>query len=213
MPQRRQRKTAAPDTIIAVAAQEFAEKGFAGARIEEIALRAGINKAMLYYHIGDKQELHSAVVLAVVRPAMELVQGVAAQPQPPEEKLRAVVAALARYAAAHPIMPRIMLHEIAAGGVHLPDEVIRCIAGIFGAVKQVLDEGTQAGVFRAADPLSTHFSIVAATMLYVATEPIRQRVGTVLGYPALAQRPVADNAGHIVGLILHGISVAKENAS
>ncbi|MCD6588326.1 MAG: helix-turn-helix transcriptional regulator, partial [Candidatus Fermentibacteraceae bacterium] len=48
-------------SILDAAAEEFAEKGFSGARVDEIARRAGINKAMLYYRIGDKEELYRRV--------------------------------------------------------------------------------------------------------------------------------------------------------
>ncbi|HVR42592.1 MAG TPA: helix-turn-helix domain-containing protein, partial [Thermoanaerobaculia bacterium] len=43
------------DHILDVAAAVFAEQGFAGARIDEIARRAGVNKAMLYYRVGNKE--------------------------------------------------------------------------------------------------------------------------------------------------------------
>ena len=41
--------------ILAAAKEVFAEVGFAGARVDEIARRADVNKASLYYHIGDKK--------------------------------------------------------------------------------------------------------------------------------------------------------------
>ena len=41
--------------ILAAAEAEFAEKGFFGARVDEIALAAGINKRMLYAYFGDKE--------------------------------------------------------------------------------------------------------------------------------------------------------------
>ena len=50
------------DAILDAASAEFAERGFAGARVDEIAARAGVNKAMLYYRIGDKQTLYNAVL-------------------------------------------------------------------------------------------------------------------------------------------------------
>ncbi|HSN67988.1 MAG TPA: helix-turn-helix domain-containing protein, partial [Thermoanaerobaculia bacterium] len=40
------------DQILTAAAAVFAEVGYAGARVDEIAERAGVNKAMLYYHVG-----------------------------------------------------------------------------------------------------------------------------------------------------------------
>ena len=47
-------------------------------------------------------------------------------------------------------------------------------------------------------------------MLYIAAEPIRQRAGAVLGFPLMAQQPVAENADHIVEMILHGVIIGKE---
>ncbi|MBW1769410.1 MAG: helix-turn-helix transcriptional regulator [Deltaproteobacteria bacterium] len=41
--------------IMDAATEIFAESGFAGARVDEIAKRAGVNKAMIYYRIGDKK--------------------------------------------------------------------------------------------------------------------------------------------------------------
>ncbi len=48
--------------ILDAAAREFAEKGLAGARIDAIAERAKVNKAMIYYVHGSKEDLHLAVI-------------------------------------------------------------------------------------------------------------------------------------------------------
>ena len=50
------------DRILAAAEAEFADKGFAGARVASIAARAGVNKAMLYYYFGNKEALYDAVL-------------------------------------------------------------------------------------------------------------------------------------------------------
>ena len=49
--------------ILDAAAEEFAGQGFAGAKVEAIAKRAGVNKAGLYYHVGNKEKLYEAVML------------------------------------------------------------------------------------------------------------------------------------------------------
>ncbi|MBD3278576.1 MAG: TetR family transcriptional regulator, partial [Candidatus Aegiribacteria sp.] len=49
--------------ILEAAASVFAEKGWAGARVDAIASEAGLNKAMLYYRVGGKEELYRRVVL------------------------------------------------------------------------------------------------------------------------------------------------------
>src|SRR5947209_11214437 len=48
--------------ILKAAKQEFAAHGLAGARVERIAAEAGANKRMLYYHIGNKEDLYLAVL-------------------------------------------------------------------------------------------------------------------------------------------------------
>ena len=48
--------------ILAAAVKEFTEKGYSGARIEEIAERANVNKRMLYHYFGDKEALYLAVL-------------------------------------------------------------------------------------------------------------------------------------------------------
>ena len=45
------------DRILAAALDEFATKGFAGTRVDQIARVAGVNKAMIYYHFSGKQDL------------------------------------------------------------------------------------------------------------------------------------------------------------
>ncbi|HTV75369.1 MAG TPA: TetR family transcriptional regulator [Candidatus Baltobacteraceae bacterium] len=50
------------ERILSAALKEFAAKGFAGARVDEIARRAAINKRMLYHYFGDKEDLFKAVL-------------------------------------------------------------------------------------------------------------------------------------------------------
>jgi AcrR family transcriptional regulator len=45
------------EKILAAALDEFASKGFAGTRVDQIAQAAGVNKAMIYYHFANKEEL------------------------------------------------------------------------------------------------------------------------------------------------------------
>jgi len=48
--------------ILAAAVQEFAAKGFAGARVARIARRARVNKRMLYHYFGNKDDLFRAIL-------------------------------------------------------------------------------------------------------------------------------------------------------
>ena len=63
-----------PREICAAALEVFAEKGFAAARLDEIARRAGISKATLYLYFKDKGDLFQAVVRDTVAPNIEAVR-------------------------------------------------------------------------------------------------------------------------------------------
>ena len=67
-PPRRRRKDARPAEIIDAGLREFAEKGFAGARLEDVARRAGIAKGTIYRYFADKEALFLAAARARVVP-------------------------------------------------------------------------------------------------------------------------------------------------
>jgi AcrR family transcriptional regulator len=70
--------------ILRAAIREFAAKGFAGARVDEIARRARINKRMLYHYFGDKRGLFRAAVNERLTVRHEKFL---ASPQAPAERL------------------------------------------------------------------------------------------------------------------------------
>lgn len=63
-----------PREICAAALEVFAEKGFAAARLEEIARRAGVSKGTLYLYFKDKEDLFRAVVRDTVAPNIDSVR-------------------------------------------------------------------------------------------------------------------------------------------
>ena len=68
------------DRILAVAAEEFEAKGFAGARIDEIARRSNVNKQLIYYYFDSKRVLHSVVMEHVTARALEVTKDSVDQP-------------------------------------------------------------------------------------------------------------------------------------
>jgi AcrR family transcriptional regulator len=65
-PRWRRRKTARPGEILEAALVVFADKGFAAAKLEEIARRAGVSKAALYLYFETKEDLFRAVARGLV---------------------------------------------------------------------------------------------------------------------------------------------------
>jgi AcrR family transcriptional regulator len=63
-----------PREICTAALDVFAEKGFAAARLDEIARRAGVSKGTLYLYFKDKEDLFRAVVRDTVAPNIEVIR-------------------------------------------------------------------------------------------------------------------------------------------
>jgi AcrR family transcriptional regulator len=191
--------------ILEAAAAAFAEEGFAGARVDEIARRAGVNKATLYYQVGEKAELYETVLLTVIdRAAAAVTQAVADAPTP-EERLRRVIATMVDLADSEPHFPRLLLREVASGGVNLPDGVLEKMASVFLIVRGVLAEGEAQGFLRAHNPLFTHLLIVGSVVFLVASSPVRARMRRVLGAKLPPELPRSEMAEHVAEVLLHGL--------
>jgi len=156
-------------TILDAASTVFAEHGFAGARVDAIANAAGLNKAMLYYRLGDKARLYELVILSQfdkVSRAVENAVGQAAEGEDPVAALLKVIAGLFRE---DPRLPRIMSWEFASGGRTLPDGVVGRWARILGAVTPL---ASRAGM----DPVLMYLALLGPMVLTCLTAPIRSRV-------------------------------------
>src|SRR3954464_9126727 len=97
-----------PDRILAAAALEFAERGYAGARVDRIARRARVNKAMLYYHFGSKQGLYRTLLRSTFSQIAAQLASIAASGRRPVEALDAAVTAMAAFVDTHAFFPSIM---------------------------------------------------------------------------------------------------------
>lgn len=166
-----------PDRILAVAAAEFSERGYAGARVDRIARRARVNKAMLYYHFASKQGLYRTLLRQTFGAIAAQLQDIAAQPGPsPAAKLDAAVSTLAAHIEGHACFPSIMLREVADGGAHLDAETLAAMAAVPTAFGAILRPGIKAGVFREMHPLTAYFTTIAPILMFVASTPVRKQM-------------------------------------
>ena len=115
---------ASRDRLLAAAREEFAARGFDGAKVDRITRRARVNKAMLYYHFHNKKELYLAILLEQFRAVANAVAAVKEEGGTPEDRLRRYIDTIATVALARPHFPPMWLREIAEGGRHLDASVL-----------------------------------------------------------------------------------------
>jgi TetR/AcrR family transcriptional regulator len=165
-----------PERILAAAAAEFASRGYAGARVDRIARRARVNKAMLYYHFASKQGLYRTLLRSTFAELAARLEAIAATSDPPDGKLGAAIRAMAAFIETHTFFPAIMLREVAEGGAHMDAESLEALAAVPRVFAAILAQGTRDGVFRPMHPLAAYFTTVAPILMYVASSPVRRQL-------------------------------------
>ncbi|MFO7592697.1 MAG: TetR/AcrR family transcriptional regulator [Pseudomonadota bacterium] len=163
------------DTILENTALIFAEKGYDGARVDELARAAGVNKATLYYQIGDKEALYHAVIERVFRHAADRVEAAITAGADCEEQVRGFVEVFARTAGDISYAAPILLREVASGGRNLPQCAIDQMGRILGALDAILERGERQGRFRKVNSFMVHMMVIGSLTFYAANEPIRRR--------------------------------------
>jgi Transcriptional regulator len=163
------------EKILIAARKTFAEYGYSGTHVDEIAQRAGVNKATLYYQIGDKDTLYANVIHQVIGNVAQGIAQAVAKVDDPEEKLKAYIAFIADAVDKNPEMPPIMMREIASGGLNLPRVVVEDISSVLTILISILDEGRKKGIFMEAVPFLIHMMILGTILFYKGASPIKDR--------------------------------------
>ena len=168
--------TVSPDRILHAAALEFSARGYAGARVDRIARRARVNKAMLYYHFGSKRSLYRALLHQLFSRAADRLQSIAAAPLATDDKISRIIETIAGFVREHGFFPAIVLREVADGGVHLDTATLKAMARVPMAVGAVVQQGVADGTVRNVHPMAAYFTILAPIVFFLAGEPIRKEL-------------------------------------
>lgn len=210
MPRGKPKKTAVKN-ILTAALEVFAEKGFAGATMDEIATRAGVNKALLYYHVGDKQTLFSQAVLDAIAPVQRAASEVADLAGPAAARLVTLQAAFAQVFTAHPHYPRLVLRMLITELDHIPGQVLQAMARIFGVTRRLVSEGVATGSLKPAHPALVHLSLIGTLGLAWEAGKLLDRLDQLgLVEEPLPALPRETLAAELSQILLYGI--AKERS-
>jgi AcrR family transcriptional regulator len=204
------RQRAPRDRILTAAAALFAEKGFDGAGVDEIARRANVNKAMLYYHVGDKTKLYGAVLLEAIERAHAGVGRVIENEDDPRRQIAGIQRVfLSLYREAPELAPLIM-REIADGGAHLPNEALTRMAAVMEMTRRVVVEGHRRGALRAVNPILTHLLVVGSAMFIVNAQRLRARMARVIDIPPDVPADLSTFGADLSDIILNGVAARGE---
>jgi AcrR family transcriptional regulator len=203
---RRRRKDARPAEIIEAGLQEFARHGLAGARMEDVALRAGIAKGTVYRYFEDKETLFIAAVRSCIptftTPVGEMID---AFPGPSADLLR--IAITRGHAMLSDPDARVLMRILITEGARFPAlteiyhrEVLALGRSLIG---RIVARGIARGEFRPGP---------AADLPIVIFSPVL--MAAIWGMNFERHEPISPDAflqAH-VDLVLHGLEARSDTA-
>jgi len=159
---RAQQKKETRAKILQAALEQFAERGFDGASIRDIASRAGVFHGLIKYHFDSKEELwKSAVDFLFERQSKELENPEGYEDLPVKEQARSWIKRYVHYCARHPEHARIMVQESLKDTERLRWAVKTHIEPVHKTARKIAAEWMAAGVYPAI-PLHAIIYIVSA---------------------------------------------------
>jgi AcrR family transcriptional regulator len=167
--------------ILAVATREFSDRGYAGARINEIAAKTSTTKRMIYYYFGGKEQLYIAVLEKAYGLIRALEQRLDVEHLDPVEAIRELAGLTFDHHESHPDFIRLVSIENIHRAQHLARSTV--LTGLanpaIGVLDAILTRGREAGVFRDdVDALDVHQVISAYCVFRTAN---RHTFGAIFG--------------------------------
>jgi AcrR family transcriptional regulator len=192
--------------ILEAAKQEFAAHGLAGARVDRIAANAGANKRMLYYHVGNKEDLY----LAVLEGAYEKIRGeertLALEHLDPPEAIKTLIAFTWNYFLRNPEFLALLNTENLARAKHLKRSTrVKSMHSPFvEMIRTVVKRGVASGDFQASvDPVQLYISIAGLSFFYLSNNAT---LSFIFGRDLLNKQARDERLDHMVALVLAALT-------
>ena len=159
------------EKIKMAAIEVFAEKGYDGARMQEIADRAGANKAMIHYYFTSKDALFEAIIKETFEKLFKLFADVwHFENLNPEVLIPKIVHTHFQFIVDHPNLPRIIIRELNTGNP-IAEKVLTELFEHLRNSKlddaiEIITSGIASGKLRDVNPKQTLWNIVALNIFY-----------------------------------------------
>lgn len=175
--------------ILDAAEELFAERGYAGTTLRDVAERVGLRIPSLYNHFPSKDALYAAVLARGIGPVAELLSKLAETPAAERNDPSRVVEPVMRILAERPHLPRLLLHETLSGGERLTPMLREWMAPTFARAQALVEDrgdGTRLAPERAALVV---LAMYHAVLGFFASAPLyRALTGTDLLTPSMLAR-------------------------
>jgi TetR/AcrR family transcriptional regulator len=191
--------------LLIAARREFARNGLAGARVDEIAAQAGVNKQLVYHYFGDKDAIYFAVLEWVYGELREYESQQDLEGLSPDKVLRKLIGSSFDYLVMHPDFVAIVNDENRSDATHLRDlgrfsDVSSPLLRIFA---KTLAQGVRDGLFRKGiNPEQLYISITALSYFYFSGMPT---LSTIIKKDLSTKAALRQRRKHVVDFVMQSL--------
>jgi AcrR family transcriptional regulator len=192
--------------ILEAAKQEFSAHGIGGARVDRIAQKAGANKRMLYYHVGNKEDLYLAVLEGAYEKIRAEERELDLEHLAPPEAIERLIDFTWNYFIKNPEFLALLNTENLAKAKHLKrsTKVKSMHSPFVEMIRDVVRRGVASGDFRVAvDPVQLYVSIAALGFFYLSNSAT---LSVIFGRDLLGKEARDERLAHMVALVLAALT-------
>jgi len=192
--------------ILEAAKQEFAAHGLAGARVDRIAANAGANKRMLYYHVGNKENLYLAVLEGAYEKIRAEERALDLEHLDPPRAIERLIDFTWNYFIRNPEFLALLNTENLARARHLKrsTKVKSMHSPFVEMIRTVVRRGVESGDFVVAvDPVQLYISIAALCFFYLSNSAT---LSVIFGRDLLGKEARDERLAHMVALVLAALT-------
>jgi AcrR family transcriptional regulator len=188
--------------ILRAAMHEFAERGLGGARIDGIAERAGVNKRLIYYYFGGKDELFLAVLEQTYADIRSAERELHLERLSPPDAVRRLVSFTWEHYLAHPEFLTLLNSENLHRARHLKasSRIREMNSPLVQTLGEVLERGRREGTFRGGvDAVQLYISIAGLAYFYLSNN---HTLSTIFGRDLMAPKALSERLSHITEVVM-----------
>ena len=149
--------------ILRAAEAIFAERGYAGARMDDVAAEVGIKRASMVYYFRDKRSLYLALLQEIYGELLQRHRAVVENPGSGRDRIFGFLDIWAGHVAERPGSLRILMWESARVRRESADPLAAELAPILQVMTEVIRTGQRDGTLRDIDPLRFLMIVTGAT--------------------------------------------------
>ena len=193
------------EALTAAAVNEFSRNGFAGARVDEIARVAGVNKQLVYHYFDNKQGLYLVALESVYAEIREKEKSLSLGALAPLEAMTQLIAFSFDYLAEHPEFLALLTDENRNQGSHIlgSERLQKMHSPFIEMLEATLERGVAEGVFRSDyDAINLYISIAGISYFFFSNN---HTLSAIFGKPLGSRGALLQRRRHVIEFALNAL--------